>query len=157
MPLLTLSYCYECEDCYGIISEPSASFTFINFDSSTWVENNLKSLNDSLVYIDSISDQLFLTSKSLEDSLSILNDSIDKGGLLETEQLSIISNINWIDSLILINDENTDHYTFKIDEMMEIQTNLYSGSFMADTVFNLYNDQYEVLDSMTSHDKIPMN
>ena len=157
MPLLTLSYCYECEDCYGIISEPSASFTFINFDSSTWVENNLKSLNDSLVYIDSISDQLFLTSKSLEDSLSILNDSIDKGGLLETEQLSIISNINWIDSLILINDENTEHYTFKIDEMMEIQTNLNNGSFMADTVFNLYNDQYEVLDSMASQHKIPLN
>ena len=112
LPLLTLSYCYECEDCDGIISEPSPPFTFINFDSSTWVENNLKSLTDSLVYIDSIGDELSLTSKYLEDSLSIINDSIDKGGLLETEQLSIIYNINWIDSLILINDENTEHYTF---------------------------------------------
>ena len=40
--------------------------------------------------------------------------------------------------------------------MMEIQTNLNNGSFMADTVFNLFT-QYEVLDSMTSQHKIPLN
>ena len=83
MPLLTLSYCFECEDCDDIISEPTVSFTFIDFDSLTLVENNLKSLTDSLVYIDSVGNELSLISKYLEDSLSILNDSIDNGGMLE--------------------------------------------------------------------------
>ena len=157
MPLLTLSYCFECEDCDGIISEPTVSFTFIDFYSLTWVENNLASLTDSLLHIDSVSDELFLISKYLEDSLSILNDSIDNGGLLEAEQLLIISNINWTDSLILLNEENIEHYNFKIDEMMEIQTTLKNGSLGADTVFNLLNDQYQVLDSFTYQHKIALN
>ena len=157
IPLLTLSYCFECEDCDGIISEPTVSFTFIDFDSLTWVENNLTSLTDSLVYIDSIGEELFLISKYLEDSISILNDSIDNGGLLEAEQLLIISNINWTDSLILLNEENIEHYNFKIDEMMEIQTTLKNGSLGADTVFNLLNDQYQVLDSFTYQHKIALN
>ena len=157
MPLLTLSYCFECEDCDGIISEPTVSFTFIDFDSLTWVENNLTSLTDSLLHIDSVSDELFLISKYLEDSLSILNDSIDNGGLLEAEQLLIISNIDWTDSLILLNEENIEHYNFKIDEMMEIQTTLKNGSLGADTVFNLLNDQYQVLDSFTYQHKIALN
>ena len=157
MPLLTLSYCFECEDCDGIISEPAVYFTFIDFDSLTWVENNLASLTDSLLHIDSVSDELFLISKYLEDSLSILNDSIDNGGLLEAEQLLIISDINWTDSLILLNEENTEHYTLKIDEMMEIQTTLKKGSLGADTVFNLFNDKYQVLDSLTYQHKIALN
>ena len=110
-----------------------------------------------LLYIDSVGDELYLVSKYLEDSLSIINDSIDKGGLLETEQLLIITNKNWIDSLILINEENIEHYTFKIDELMEMQNTLNNGSLMADTVFNLFNDQYKALDSLTSQHKIPLN
>ena len=74
----------------ALFRSPRPPLPLLVFDSSTWVENNLKSLTDSLVYIDSIGDELSLTSKYLEDSLSIINDSIDKGGLLETEQLSII-------------------------------------------------------------------
>ena len=155
--LATLSYCYECEDCDSIISEPTATFTFIDFDSLTWVENNLAPLTDSLVYIDSIGNNLSTISKYLEDSLSILNDSIDLGGLLEAEQLIIISNINLIDSLILINEENLKHYTSKIDELMEIQKSLNNGSLRADTVFNLFNNQYQVLNSMTSQHQIPLN
>ena len=157
MPLLTLSYCFECEDCDDIISEPTVSFTFIDFDSLTLVENNLKSLTDSLVYIDSVGNELSLISKYLEDSLSILNDSIDNGGLLESEQLLIVSDINWIDNLILLNEENLEYYTLKIDEMMEIQTTLNNGSFSAATVFNCFNTQYQVLDSLTAQHKIALN
>ena len=155
--LATLSYCYECEDCDGIISEPTATFIFIDFDSLTWVENNLTPLTDSLVYVDSVGDDLSTISKYLEDSLSIINDSIDVGGLLEAEQLLIISNINLIDSLILINEENLKHYTSKIDELLEIQKSLNNGSLRADTVFNLFNNQYQVLNSMTSQHQIPLN
>ena len=152
-----LSYCNECEDCDGIISEPTAYFTFIDIDSLMWVEYNLAWLTDSLLYIDSVNDELSLISEYLEDSLSILTDSIGNGGLLEEEQLLIIYQINWIDSLILINEENDDYYTTEINQMNEIQTTLKSGSLMVDTVFNLFNNQYQVLDDLTYQYNIPLN
>ena len=151
-----LSYCNECEDCDGIISEPTAYFTFIDIDSLMWVEYNLAWLTDSLLYIDSVSDELSLISEYLEDSLSILTDSIGNGGFLEEEQLLIIYQINWIDSLMLINEENDDYYTTEINQMNEIQTNLKSGS-LVDKVFNLFNNQYQVLDDLTYQYKIPLN
>ena len=157
MSLLMLSYCNECEDCDGIISEPTAYFTFIDIDSLMWVEYNLAWLTDSLLYIDSVNDELSLISEYLEDSLSILTDSIGNGGLLEEEQLLIIYQINWIDSLILINEENDDYYTTEINQMNEIQTTLKSGSLMVDTVFNLFNNQYQVLDDLTYQYNIPLN
>ncbi|MAJ51493.1 MAG: hypothetical protein CMB82_07760, partial [Flammeovirgaceae bacterium] len=157
MSLLMLSYCNECEDCDGIISEPTAHFTFIDIDSLMWVEYNLAWLTDSLLYIDSVSDELSLISEYLEDSLSILTDSIGNGGLLEEERLLIIYQINWIDSLMLINEENDNYYTTEINQMNEIQTTLKSGSLMVDTVFNLFNNQYQVLEDLTYQYKIPLN
>ena len=40
---------------------------------------------------------------------------------------------------------------------MEIQTTLKNGSLRADTAFNLFNDQYQVLDSLASQHKIALN
>ena len=155
--LLMLSHCNECEDCDGLISEPTASFTFIDADSLLWVENNLGSLTDSLLYIDSVSSQLSLISDYLEDSLTILTDSIENGGLLETEQLLVNDQIIWLDSLILLNEEHDVYYLSEIDAFTKMQTALNSGNVMVDTVFNLFNDQYQVLEDMASQYNIPLN
>tara|TARA_B110000046_G_scaffold168788_1_gene187422 strand:+ start:49 stop:744 length:696 start_codon:yes stop_codon:yes gene_type:complete len=157
MTLLVLSDCNECEDCDGFISEPTASFNFIDADSLLWAENNLESLTDSLLYTDSVSDYLSLISDYLEDSLTILIDSIENGGPLEAEQLLITDQIVWVDSLILINGENEVYYTAEIDTLNEIKTALISGNVLVDTVFNLFNDQYQVFEELASQYEIPLN
>lgn len=157
MSLVMLSYCNECQDCDGVISEPNASFTFIDFDSLMWVESNLTSITDSLLYIDSVGEELSLISEYLKDSLKFLTDSIENGGLLEEERILIIDQISLIDSLTFINEENDDHYTIKINEMNKIQTALKMGNLMVDTVFNLFNDQYQILENLASRYEIPLN
>ena len=148
MTLLILSHCNECDDCDGFISEPTASFAFIDADSLVWVEDNLEVMTDSLLFTDSVSDQLSLISEFLEDSLTILNDSIENGGLLEAEQLLITDQIILIDSLIFINEEYDAYYTTEIDTLNIIKTALVSGNVLVDTVFNLFNNQYQMFEEL---------
>ena len=155
--LLMLSHCDECDDCDGLITEPTASFAFIDADSLLWVENNLELLTDSLLYTDSVSDQLSLISDYLEDSLTILTDSIGNGGLLEAEQNLITDQIVWVDSLIFINEEYDAYYTTEIDTLNIIKTALVSGNVLVDTVFNLFNNQYQVLEDIATQYEIPLN
>jgi hypothetical protein len=155
--LVMLSHCDECDDCDGLITEPTASFAFIDADSLLWVENNLELLTDSLLYTDSVSDQLSLISDYLEDSLTILTDSIGNGGLLEAEQNLITDQIVWIDSLIFINEEYDAYYTTEIDTLNIIKTALVSGNVLVDTVFNLFNNQYQVLEDIATRYEIPLN
>ena len=155
--LLMLSHCNECDNCDGLISEPTASFAFIDADSLLWVENNLELLTDSLFYTDSVSDQLSLISDYLKDSLTILIDSIENGGLLEAEQNLITNQIVWVDSLIFINEEYDAYYTTEIDTLNEIKTALISGNVLVDTVFNLFNNQYQVLEDIATQYEIPLN
>ena len=155
--LLMLSHCDECDDCDGLISEPTASFAFIDSDSLLWVKNNLELLTDSLLYTDSVSDHLSLISDYLEDSLTILTDSIGNGGLLEAEQNLITDQIVWVDSLIFINEEYDAYYTTEIDTLNIIKTALVSGNALVDTVFNLFNNQYQVLEDIATRYEIPLN
>jgi hypothetical protein len=157
MTLLILSHCDECDDCDGFISEPTASFAFIDADSLVWVEDNLEVMTDSLLFTDSVSDQLSLISEFLEDSLTILNDSIENGGLLEAEQLLITDQIILIDSLIFINEEYDAYYTTEIDTLNIIKTALVSGNVLVDTVFNLFNNQYQMFEELISQYEIPLN
>jgi len=157
MTLLILSHCNECDDCDGFISEPTASFAFIDADSLVWVEDNLEVMTDSLLFTDSVSDQLSLISEFLEDSLTILNDSIENGGLLEAEQLLITDQIILIDSLIFINEEYNAYYTTEIDTLNIIKTALVSGNVLVDTVFNLFNNQYQIFEELISQYEIPLN
>ena len=157
MTLLTLSRCEECNDCDGFISEPTASFTFIDGDSLLWVEDNLQMMTDSLLYTDSVSDQLSLISDYLKDSLIILIDSIENGGLLEIEQLRITDQIILIDSLIFTNVGYQSYYTTEIDKLNIIKTALVGGNVLVDTVFNLFNNQYQVFEELTSQYFIPLN
>ena len=157
MTLLILSHCNECDDCDGFISEPTASFAFIDADSLVWVEDNLEVMTDSLLFTDSVSDQLSLISEFLEDSLTILNDSIENGGLLEAEQLLITDQIILIDSLIFINEEYDAYYTTEIDTLNIIKTALVSGNVLVDTVFNLFNNQYQMFEELISQYEIPLN
>lgn len=157
MTLLILSHCDECDDCDGFISEPTASFAFIDADSLVWVEDNLEVMTDSLLFTDSVSDQLSLISEFLEDSLTILNDSIENGGLLEAEQLLITDQIILIDSLIFINEEYDAYYTTEIDTLNIIKTALVSGNVLVDTVFNLFNNQYQIFEELISQYEIPLN
>ena len=155
--LLILSHCDECDDCDGVISEPTASFAFIDSDSLLWIKNNLELLTDSLLYTDSVSDQLSLISDYFEDSLTILTDSIGNGGLLKAEQNLIIDQIVWIDSLIFINEEYDAYYTTEIDTLNIIKTALVSGNALVDTVFNLFNNQYQVFEDIATQYEIPLN
>lgn len=157
MTLTILSHCDECNDCDGFISEPTASFTFIDADSLLWIEENLEAMIDSLLYTDSVSHQLSLISDYLEDSLTILTDSIENGGLLEAEQLLITDQIILIDSLIFINRESDVYYTTEIDTLNIIKTALVSGNVLLDTVINLFNDQFQVFEELTSQYEIPLN
>jgi len=155
--LLILSHCDECDDCDGLISEPTASFAFIDSDSLLWVKNNLELLTDSLLYTDSVSDQLSLISDYLEDSLTILTDSIGNGGLLEAEQNLITDQIVWVDRLIFINEEYDAYYRTEIDTLNMIKTTLISGNVLVDTVFNLFNNQYQVFENIATQYEIPLN
>ena len=155
--LLILSHCDECDDCDGLISEPTASFAFIDSDSLLWVKNNLELLTDSLLYTDSVSDQLSLISDYLEDSLTILTDSIGNGGLLEAEQNLITDQIVWVDRLIFINEEYDAYYRTEIDTLNMIKTTLISGNVLVDTVFNLFNNQYQVFEDIATQYEIPLN
>ena len=155
--LLILSHCDECDDCDGFISEPTASFAFIDSDSLLWVKKNLELLTDSLLYTDSVSDQLSLISDYLEDSLTILTDSIGNGGLLEAEQNLITDQIVWVDRLIFINEEYDAYYRTEIDTLNMIKTTLISGNVLVDTVFNLFNNQYQVFEDIATQYEIPLN
>ncbi|MDG1105841.1 MAG: hypothetical protein P8N26_06725 [Cyclobacteriaceae bacterium] len=155
--LLILSHCDECDDCDGLISEPTASFAFIDSDSLLWVKNNLELLTDSLLYTDSVSDHLSLISDYLEDSLTILTDSIGNGGLLEAEQNLITDQIVWVDRLIFINEEYDAYYRTEIDTLNMIKTTLISGNVLVDTVFNLFNNQYQVFENIATQYEIPLN
>ena len=155
--LLMLSHCEKCDDCDGLISEPTASFAFIDSDSLLWVKNNLELLTDSLLYTDSVSDQLSLISDYLEDSLTILTDSIGNGGLLEAEQNLITDQIVWVDRLIFINEEYDAYYRTEIDTLNMIKTTLISGNVLVDTVFNLFNNQYQVFEDIATQYEIPLN
>ena len=155
--LLILSHCDECNDCDGLISEPTASFAFIDSDSLLWVKNNLELLTDSLLYTDSVSDHLSLISDYLEDSLTILTDSIGNGGLLEAEQNLITDQIVWVDRLIFINEEYDAYYRTEIDTLNMIKTTLISGNVLVDTVFNLFNNQYQVFENIATQYEIPLN
>ena len=155
--LLILSHCDECDDCDGVISEPTASFAFIDSDSLLWIKNNLELLTDSLLYTDSVSDQLSLISDYFEDSLTILTDSIGNGGLLEAEQNLITDQIVWVDRLIFINEEYDAYYRTEIDTLNMIKTTLISGNVLVDTVFNLFNNQYQVFEDIATQYEIPLN
>jgi len=93
----------------------------------------------------------------LEDSLTILTDSIGNGGLLEAEQNLITNQIVWVDSLIFINEEYDAYYTTEIDTLNIIKTALVSGNVLVDTVFNLFNNQYQVLEDIATQYEIPLN
>jgi len=155
--LLILSHCDECDDCDGVISEPTASFAFIDSDSLLWIKNNLELLTDSLLYTDSVSDQLSLISDYFEDSLTILTDSIGNGGLLEAELNLITDQIVWVDRLIFINEEYDAYYRTEIDTLNMIKTTLISGNVLVDTVFNLFNNQYQVFENIATQYEIPLN
>jgi len=155
--LLILSHCDECDDCDGVISEPTASFAFIDSDSLLWIKNNLELLTDSLLYTDSVSDQLSLISDYFEDSLTILTDSIGNGGLLEAELNLITDQIVWVDRLIFINEEYDAYYRTEIDTLNMIKTTLISGNVLVDTVFNLFNNQYQVFEDIATQYEIPLN
>ena len=157
MTLLILSDCEECNDCDGFISEPTASFTFIDEDSLYWIEDNLQVMTDSLLYTDSVYGQLSLISEYLKDSLIILTDSIENGGLLEAEQLRTTDQMILIDSLIFTNVGYQSYYTTEIDKLNIIKTTLVSGNVLVDTVFNLFNNQYQVFEELTSQYFIPLN
>ena len=131
--------------------------TFIDSDSLLWVKNNLELLTDSLLYTDSVSDQLSLISDYLEDSLTILTDSIGNGGLLEAEQNLITDQIVWVDRLIFINEEYDAYYRTEIDTLNMIKTTLISGNVLVDTVFNLFNNQYQVFEDIATQYEIPLN
>lgn len=82
---LIIAACDPCDDCDSISFEPTVSFTFINQDSISSIDDSLAvfAYNDSALSTNG--DSLLI----LRDSLNVINESISNGGDFTTEKMNL--------------------------------------------------------------------
>lgn len=82
---LIIAACDPCDDCDSISFEPTVSFTFINQDSISSIDDSLAvfAYNDSALSTNE--DSLLI----LRDSLNVINESISNGGDFTTEKMNL--------------------------------------------------------------------
>ncbi|WP_436516731.1 hypothetical protein [Ekhidna sp. To15] len=82
---LIIVACDPCDDCDSISFEPTVSFTFINQDSISSIDDSLAifAFNDSALSVNE--DSLLV----LRDSLNTVNESISNGGDFTTEKMNL--------------------------------------------------------------------
>ncbi|NQZ75655.1 MAG: hypothetical protein HRT61_06020 [Ekhidna sp.] len=153
---LLITSCDPCEDCGAAISsEPTVSFVFINQDSIQQIDDSLAvfAFNDSS--LTSNIDSLI----RLRDSLQIVNDSIENGGILIVERQNLEQ---WI-----VNRKMDSMFFAELNEDADSLSTLFNGvkSTISSGLLEVsqievlgtsFIETYEDIDSATSW-KVPLS
>ncbi|MFY0686327.1 MAG: hypothetical protein JXQ90_04130 [Cyclobacteriaceae bacterium] len=150
--------CQDCDDCDGYVTEPRARFTFLDQDSLNLVS---EAIQFQITQRQSTNDTLSYFARTLAEhtsTLNVLQDSIDAGNEsylpIWREQYELYQ---YDSSLQVAYQETSLEINFSIDSLNQINSRLNEGVIRLDTVYNLLNDLYIVLEDSTDIHSIPLN